>query len=378
MAKRINPSLLDVGVSPELGHSRKELFTWLEESGLTSTGNIMDIRGSIPKSDLYHDFATACATNRSATKRKKRDALKEIKDKFEKSTLKGVNNEAIWNALKDPDEVVRALDWNKLPADAMAFYRPFHYPPFDQWGIYLLAKPLLNYHQNLKSAIGSSTVFSPEILMHLIIFEVFHHEFFHHIVESTSTMLEIISASKGDKKPIYIDYSQRAYSSNNHYPHAPLEEALANAYAYNALSFICRIKLGYKTTVVKAYQAAVRQHWNKEPPGYKDAAYYIDGAYIQGGANLLTQILDVSLDTANTVPLSCLAKMAMPSGFTALVAKPDIPTYLVGSDEDIAEVNKLVPAINEAYTQLFWPFNTSTIEDFISQKREEEKKAKKK
>jgi hypothetical protein len=59
------------------------------------------------------------------------------------------------------------------------------------------------------------------------------------------------------------------------------------------------------------------------------------------------------------------------------MAKAYIPTYLFGSDEDIAEVNKLIPSINVTYTQLFWSFNTSTIEDFISQKREKEKKVKK-
>jgi hypothetical protein len=32
-----------------------------------------------------------------------------------------------------------------------------------------------------------------------------------------------------------------------------------------------------------------------------------------------------------------------------------------------------VPAPNEAYTQLFWPYNTDAIDNYIAKKKEEEK-----
>jgi hypothetical protein len=32
----------------------------------------------------------------------------------------------------------------------------------------------------------------------------------------------------------------------------------------------------------------------------------------------------------------------------------------------------LVPAPNEAYTQLFWPFNSQAIDEFVAQKQAEE------
>src|SRR5690606_26074459 len=129
----------------------------------------------------------------------------------------------------------------------MAFYRPFHFPPFDQWGIYLLVQPLLRYHHDLMTQSHASGLFSPETLMHLVLFDVFNHEFFHHLVESTATTLEIILATQGDPQPLYLRHRQAQRLNEFKHPHAPLEEALANAYAYNALGFISRVKLGFKT-----------------------------------------------------------------------------------------------------------------------------------
>jgi hypothetical protein len=39
---------------------------------------------------------------------------------------------------------VRTLDLDRLPVDALAFYRPFHFSPHHEWGIYIMVKPLLN------------------------------------------------------------------------------------------------------------------------------------------------------------------------------------------------------------------------------------------
>ena len=151
-----------------------------------------------------------------------------------------------------------------------------------------------------------------------------------------------------------------------------MEEALANAYAYNALGFISRVKVGYKTYAVRCYQAAIKQHWHCEPAGYRDAGFYTGGDYVTGGAHLLAQLLDGPSDIVDHVPLTRLAKSVMPSGFTSFIGKPDIPTYLVGSVDDIKAFNALVPAVNEAYTQLFWPHNTSGIDAYVQQKKKEE------
>ena len=69
----------------------------------------------------------------------------------------------------------------------------------------------------------------------------------------------------------------------------------------------------------------------------------------------------------NEVPLAALAKHVMPSGFSAMMAKPDIPTWLVGSPAELTLFSELVPAPNKAQTQLFWPYNTAVFDRYIEQ-----------
>ena len=200
---------------------------------------------------------------------------------------------------------------------------------------------------------------------------------FYHLVESTATTLEVLLAGQGSVVPVYLPYRYRVrygVKRPNH-PHAPLEEVLANAYAYNALSFLCRIKLGFKTVTVKTYQKAIKHYWEREPPGYRSAGYYIGGDYIAGAAHLLAQLLDKP-NSVNEVPLSIIAKHVMPGGFTALNSKPEIPTWLVGTETELKDFGSLVPAPNEAYTQLFWPYNTTAFDQFIEQKSAKKRLAK--
>lgn len=267
---------------------------------------------------------------------------------------------------------VRELDFERLPADFMAFYRPFHYPPSDQWGIYLMIEPLLRYHNNLIKVAYKTKLFSVETLMHLVLFEVFHHEFFYHLTKSTATTLEIICAAMGNPKPIYLEYKSRQNKHLIDYPHAPLEEALANAYAWNSLGFISRVKAGYKTGIVNFYQKVIEKHWKLEPAGYREAAFYIKANHISGGAHLLAQLIGKSKADASA-PLIKLAQSVIPSVFSAFVAKPDIPTWLVGSPDMLDAFYELVPAPNEAYTQLFWPYDTSELDRYIQKKKREDK-----
>lgn len=372
------PLLQLIGCLPALDERLETLFCWLGSRGLVEQGGVMDL----PTVDLGRAglldgtcFALAESTARGhQVRRKKRLEMKALKDRHGTTVPGGVSPEAVWGAVKRPEYSVRTLNWAKLPADAMAFYRPFHYLPFDQWGIYLLVKPLLEYHDRLQQLAADLRLYSAEVLMHLVLFEVFNHEFFHHLAESTATFLEVLGAAQGEGKSVYLDFSRAQRTTGFDFPHAPLEEALANAYAHNALSFISRIKAGYKTAVISSYQEAIKAHWCLEPPGYREADHYIDGAYIVGGAHLLAQMFGAP-EAVASAPLSCLAKHLMPNGFTALVQKPDIPTYLVGGEQDLAAFHALVPAPNEAYTQLFWPYDTKTFDDFVAKKLAEEKAA---
>lgn len=374
MIPRRGDILAEQGLRPRLGYDLPTLFTWLEDKGLTDTGKVFDrpLDDCLPGADALGDgVALAQATSRHTARSQTQKELKALKERFKTPQL-GISQDALWDALRDAKGSVRALQWGKLPAEAMAFYRPFHFPPFDQWGIYLLIGPLLDYHRALVQLTQQLKLFSPETLMHLILFEIFNHEFFHHLVESTATTLELILATQGEPQPVYLLHRQQQAANTFGHPHAPLEEALANAYAYNALSFISRIKAGCKTASIKVYQQAIVKHWSCEPPGYRNAGLYAGSDYVDGGTMLLAQLLNQP-DVANEVPLSMIAKHVMPNGFTAMLAKPDIPTWLVGSDAELDLFNQLVPAPNEAYTQLFWPYNTDSIDSFIAKKQAEEK-----
>jgi hypothetical protein len=365
----------ELGLLPEIAAEMPSLFAWLDKAKLTRQAGVFDheFERDLPGGhELAGGFALAQATGRTQARPLRAEELKALKERFKDHVPQGLTKDALWGAARNPDEAVRALSWQKLPADAMAFYRPFHFPPFDQWGIYLLVGPLLQYHHRLISTSQTAGLFSAETLMHLVLFEVFNHEFFHHLVESTATTLEVILATQGEPQALYLRHCQDQCHNEFHHPHAPLEEALANAYAYNALGFISRVKLGFKTVSVKAYQRAVMKHWKTEPPGYRDAAHYAGGGYVDGAAVLLGELL-MQPGLMNKVPLATIAKNVMPSGFSALVAKPDIPTWLVGSPAELKAFEALVPAPNEAYTQLFWPYNTTVFDHFLQTKMEEER-----
>jgi len=370
-------ALADLGLRPAIGEDMSSLLQWLAVNGLTDAAGALDQEAhhTLLGASLGSSFALAQATNRQAARPLRGDELKALKERFKDSEPKGISKEAIWAAVGASEASVRTLAWDRLPADAMAFYRPFHFPPFDQWGIYLLIGPLLNYHQRLAARSAGSGLFSPETLMHLVLFEIFNHEFFHHLVESTATTLEIVLATQGKPRRLFLDHCVAQSRNVFRHPHAPLEEALANAYAHNALGFISRVKKGFKTVSVKAYQKAVVKHWTIEPPGYRDAHFYAGAGYVDGAAALLGELLQQP-GAMNDVPLAVVAKHVMPSGFSALMAKPDIPTWLVGSPRELALFNELVPAPNEAYTNLFWPYNTDSLDKYIEQRTAEAKAAK--
>jgi hypothetical protein len=367
---------------PKIGEGMGDLFTWLEEEKLVQPASTYDRPMKIENPMLAPESIVAFTTLAVSTSRAQaltatqRDArVKDWRQRNPESGPKVTANAAVWSELAHARDAVRALDVRRLPADAMAFYRPFHFPPFNQWGIYLLVEPLMVYFGTLSRAMKNIQAFTPVTLMHAVLFEIFHHEFFHHLTESTATTVELILAACGHKQSVYVDYWDRRYNSRlPEHPHEPLEEALANAYAYNSLAFISRVKAGYKTMAIQMYQEVVERYWHTEPEGYCEAANYIKGGQILGAAHLLAMLLNEP-SRGDKVPLMKLAKSVMPNGFTAFASKPEIPTYLVGKEAVVEAFMKLVPIPVEAYTSLFWPVETKELDEFIKQKKDEEKKA---
>ncbi|WP_226536438.1 hypothetical protein [Fictibacillus halophilus] len=290
-------------------------------------------------------------------------------NKFSKDSM-----EKMWEEIKSPKEYL-FFDENRVSPDALAFYRPFHFAPYEDWGIYLFADKLLNYYQTIKKQLNHSNIFfQSDILLGYIVFEVFHHEFFHHIVESAATSLEIVSKAFGNPKPLYIEYFNSRYQHNPElggHVHDPLEEALANAYAYNSFSFSSRINKGYKSILVKKFQEALIRGWRYDPPGYRSAEQYINSGYIYGA----TQLIAMILNSNNIDPMasSIVAKNVLLNGHTAYCTKPDIPTYLIGSESALSFFYNLIPVPNATYTNLFWHEDLSEIDRFIQEKKKIEK-----
>jgi hypothetical protein len=187
--------------------------------------------------------------------------------------------------------------------------------------------------------------------------------------------MEIASASFGAPRAIYANYWDGKYTRElglgPHRDH-PLEEALANAYAYNSFSFLSRTEIGHKLLWVRLYQKVLDKCWPQEPAGYRSAGKYINGEYVSGAAQLLAMLLaSPDVDPAS---LLLLAKRVMPNGNSAFLQKAEIPTYFVGSETELTELERLVPTPSETYTTLLWLGDTSGVDSYLKARKQAETK----
>jgi len=260
------------------------------------------------------------------------------------------------------------LDLTRYPADAVAFYRPFHFARDNEWGIYFDVGELLAYVKRIIVEMkGQVATLDFDSLLTACLCEVFQHEYFHHISECAATTLEVLLLHAGRRQSVYEDYWNQRFRSDH--VHSPLEEALANAYAYNSLTFLSRVKKGLRTTRVSVYQTALKQHWKKEPAGYRDALHYIDGGYVPGAGELI-RLLIPKFDCPSFA-LELIAKEVLLNGNATFYAKPDIPVWMCGTAEAVAEFNHHVPAPVEAYSSLTWLDDSSQVDAYFDAKRRE-------
>jgi hypothetical protein len=66
--------------------------------------------------------------------RRRRDSHASLRQGSEGELGQRDRWESIWSEIRNPEAAIRTLDVTRIPADAVAFYRPFHFEPFDQWG----------------------------------------------------------------------------------------------------------------------------------------------------------------------------------------------------------------------------------------------------
>jgi len=356
----------------------EEVLMWLSQNGLTDRGSTYD---KTPEEGRLFDGTEVSVLGMPShrAEAKTRAQLKQLRDNAGKHATEISDKERwsrIWSELRNPEAAVRQLDVSRIPADAIAFYRPFHFEPFDQWGIYILIPPLLTYCSQLRTSLGTLSVFSPSVLASMVLFEIFHHEFFHHLVECTAASIEILwSAPDRPPIPIYLQYRHRTWErALGAHSHDPLEEALANAYAFNSFSFISRVGGGYLEGTSRIYQKALERNWKHEPPGYREAGSYVRGGQLEG-ARMLVQRMLSTVGPCQELPIRMLVDAVFPRGHTAFWQKPDIPTYLVGTQPHLDAFAALVPAPNETYSSLFWPADTDALDKFIKEQKQKEREA---
>lgn len=355
-----------------------ELLEWLKRSGLTARAPRYDQDAwQLGLLDPADEQLLGRPSHR--TRPRTRTERQQLREQFE-----GTNSvprdqwAAIWAEIHNPQAAVRQLDIARIPADAIGFYRPFHWEPVDQWGIYIVVNKLMWYLQTLERSLGTLAAFPKEVLATAVIFDVFHHEFFHHMVECAATSIEVVwPAPQRRPVPLFLNYQRATWREPlGPHEHDPLEEALANAYAYNSFSFITRVRGEYLHGASRLYQRALERTWPNEPPGYREA-----GAYVQGrqtvGANMLLQRMLATEGICSQLPVAILAEAVFPRGHAAFWPKPDIPTYLVGSPSELAAFEALVPSPNEAYSTLSWPGQVDPLNAYLKEQRRKEREAKK-
>lgn len=357
---------------PEIIQGREDFITlldWLAKNNLTVKAKSFEV--SSANEDLIEkEFCALGFSSNRATKKNKNE-LKLILEKYGKLFARKFQNKQDWDKIYNDFKRMNMLviDYKRLNPDTMAFYRPFHFSPFENWGVYILANRIVKYFNSIKTSFLKISYLSDELLMSFILFEIFHHEFFHHLVESMATSFEVLhSGFSGHSKPFYLKYLSCDYKK--HFgPHEdePLEEALANAYAYNSFAFISGVQNSFLSYEVKYYQKILEKNWPKEPPGYSSAYKYIKGGRFSGANDLIEHI--VGTEYTSEMPKDALTKNLFPNGNYSLFQKPYIPVYLVGKNQDLEFLYELVPAPHETYINLFWPGQINDLNVFLKERR---------
>src|ERR1700737_3192122 len=117
-------------------------------------------------------------------------------------------------------------------------------------------------------------------------FVLFHHEFFHHMVESLGIRVESMT-----ERPAYVSYADSVYKVAKGPPNL-VEEALANSFAYRAAeqpafaSFLSR-KPHAGAQMQDGCLQYLRERFPKDPPGYNRALEFVSNEGFDAGLSLL-------------------------------------------------------------------------------------------
>jgi len=153
--------------------------------------------------------------------------------------------------------------------DALAWYRPFHMDLQEKWGITILDQGIWYVARKLAEKMYSKPPYTANEIQqcrNLALDFLYHHEMFHFKVELAATMMELINPNEPIYAPYWSPQDYREWFASDVKSHpmgkAPLEEALANSYAWD------KVYSEYEKDERKVVKKAIREFIKTQPDGY--------------------------------------------------------------------------------------------------------------
>jgi len=190
---------------------------------------------------------------------------------------------------KGKDGPVSEWDANCLPpVDALGFYLPYHYYYPVWWGIYLLADGVESL-SNFLMTCANGGISKNDAVKAAKLF-IYYHEYYHHLVESFATKLEVIL-----REPIFktgFKKTKKAYKALDRCKDGLVsEESLASAYSFRKT--IRHFNDNKK--VQKLISNSLIRYIKDQPLCYREAIEYIgQKEFIAGQCEMIDDFYCVS------------------------------------------------------------------------------------
>jgi len=232
-----------------------------------------------------------------------------------------------------PDTSAVAGRVQKEGIEALAWYDSFHwnngYSYRNSWGIKITISGIFYLAKDIfgpaKLQTKDGILLDCLDLIQLSYRFLYFHEYFHFITDVASSILEL-----AEKRKYYPDYFHNIYSAAPLYDFDPLEEALANAFAYKKL---------YDANIRKC----IKPFMENQRSGYKKFYDYIGkDAFDIGKRELAMQIIqrDPALDYFGYFPMEAIFDTSL-----SHLSYNDVPVYLVdsnsGSEYELGFVDRI-------------------------------------
>lgn len=211
--------------------------------------------------------------------------------------------------------------------DVLAWYRSFHWYPPNHWGIYILDKGVYYLAQNVFRDIEQICPYGRHYntldLLQQSFRLLFLHEFFHFITDIAASTLEVGTSFRSHN---YIDYVRNVYM-HPHNTGEPIEEALANSFAYNRFQG-------------RNIRYHIRVFMKNQPNGYSAFDQYLGRNFPKGRRELGTSIRDGRGGGRSFAPLESLFDCRYQDVFFG-----DVPIYIVQTIRPPQYIIKFVRSI---------------------------------